>query len=121
MKAGVTLTPAQDRGARDTWKASPLLWAPSTIITTFPVFAKFGTVAIIRVVLQLVTVAAIPLKVTVLVPWLARKLVPMIVTEVPGAADVGDRLLILGAGADTVVKTNGLGVALAPATFHTWL
>src|SRR5207253_2985130 len=36
------------------------------------------------------------LNVTVLVPWLAPKFVPVIVTEVPTAPEVGDKLLMLG-------------------------
>ena len=47
--------------------------------------------------LQLVGVAAVPLNVTVLVPCVAPKFVPVIVTEVPTAPDVGFRLVMLGA------------------------
>ncbi len=49
-------------------KLTPLLATPPTVTTTFPVVAPFGTGATILVALQLVTVAAVPLKVTVLAP-----------------------------------------------------
>jgi hypothetical protein len=42
-------------------------------------------------------VAVVPLNVTVLVPWLEPKLVPVIVTVAPAPPDVGDRLVMLGA------------------------
>jgi hypothetical protein len=48
------------------------------------------------VALQLVAVAAVPLNFTVLVPWVAPKFVPVIVTDAPTAPDVGERLVILG-------------------------
>jgi hypothetical protein len=46
---------------------------------------------------QLVGVAAIPLNVTVLVPRVAPKLVPVIVTAVPTGPLVGVRLVNVGA------------------------
>lgn len=54
------------------------------------------------VALQLVTLAAVPLKLTEPLPCVEPKLVPVIVTDVPTVADVGDRLVILGA--ETTVK-----------------
>ena len=48
--------------------AIPLLATPLTVTTTLPVVAPVGTGAVILVALQLVGVAAVPLKVTVLVP-----------------------------------------------------
>ena len=47
----------------------------------------------------------VPLKVTVLVPWVAPKLVPVIVTDVPTGPLVGDRVVMLGAGPTTVNAT----------------
>jgi hypothetical protein len=47
------------------------------------------------VALQLVGVATIPLNLTVLVPCVAPKFAPLIVTEVPTAPDVGFRLVML--------------------------
>jgi hypothetical protein len=51
-----------------TVKATPLLAKPPTVITTLPVVAPFGTGATMLLALQLVGAAAIPLKVTELVP-----------------------------------------------------
>lgn len=51
-----------------TVKFTPLLATPPTVTTTLPVVAPAGTDVTMLVVLQLVTVAAIPLKVTVLEP-----------------------------------------------------
>ncbi len=48
------------------------------------------------VALQLVTVAAVPLNVTVLVPFVDPKFVPVIVTAVPTGPELGDRLVMLG-------------------------
>jgi len=42
--------------------------------------------------------AETPLNETVLVPWLAPKFDPVIVTEVPTGPEVGDRLVIDGGG-----------------------
>jgi len=74
-----------------------LLARPPTVTTTFPVVAPAGTGVTIAVGLQLVGVAAVPLKVTVLVPCVAPKLVPVIVTDVPIGPEVGDKLVMLGA------------------------
>jgi hypothetical protein len=73
-------------------------------------------VAFIVVAFQLViVVAVVPLKVSVLVPWVAPKLVPVIVTKAPTAPDVGDRLVMLGA--DTTV--NVLPLLATPLTVTT--
>ena len=86
-----------------TVKAIPLLAAPPTVTTTFPEVAPLGTGTVMLVALQLVGVPVVPLNFTVLVPCVAPKLVPVIVTEVPAAADVGLKLKMLtpedGAGA----------------------
>jgi hypothetical protein len=50
------------------------------------------------VALQLVTVPAAPLKVTVLVPWVEPKFEPLTVTDVPVAPEVGEMLVMLGGG-----------------------
>lgn len=52
----------------ETVKLRPLLAAPPTDTTTFPVVAPFGTAATISPSLQLVAVAAVPLNLTVLEP-----------------------------------------------------
>jgi hypothetical protein len=87
-----------------TVKVTPLLAAPPTVTTTGPVAAPAGTGATMLVALQLVGVAAVPLKVTVLVPCVAPKLKPLIVTDVPIGPEVGERLLMAGAGETATVK-----------------
>jgi hypothetical protein len=80
----------------------PLLATPLTVTTTFPVVAPAGTVATMLVAPQLVAVAVVPLNFTVLVPCVAPKFVPLIVTDAPAAAEAGDKLVTLGAA--TTVK-----------------
>jgi hypothetical protein len=70
-------------GPAPTVKATPLLAVPPTVTTIFPVVAPLGTGTVMLVALQLSGVPAVPLKVTVLDPWLAPKPLPMIVMEVP--------------------------------------
>jgi hypothetical protein len=85
-------------GVERTVNNTPLLATPFTVTTTLPVAAPVGTVATIDVALQLVIeVAAVPLNFTVLVPCVAPKFVPVIVTEEPTAPEVGDRLVIAAA------------------------
>src|SRR5882672_5983506 len=93
-------------GAGTTVKLDPLLFTPLANTTTFPVVAPLGTVVAILVALQLVTAAAVPLKLTVLLPCVAPKFVPVIVTAAPTAPVVIDRLAMLGAG--TTVKLDPL-------------
>ena len=72
--------------------------------------------AFIVVALQLViAVAATPLNVSVPVPWVEPKLVPVTVTGAPTAPDVGDKLVILGA-ATTVKVLLLLAVPLTVTT-----
>jgi hypothetical protein len=97
-----------------TVKLIPLLATPDTVTTTLPVVAPAGTGATMLVALQLVGVAAVPLNVTVLVPWVVPKLAPATVTDVPTAAEVGDKLLMLGAA--TTVKLIPLLAALDTVT-----
>src|SRR5467141_3914456 len=89
-------------GGTVTVKLIPLLATPPTVTTTFPVVAPAGTGATMLVALQLVGVAVIPLNFTVLVPCVAPKFVPAIVTDVPTNPDVGFKLVMLGAGTATV-------------------
>src|SRR5437899_10119249 len=58
-------------GGTVTVKLTPLLATPPTVTTTFPVVAPAGTGATMLVALQLVGVAAVPLNLIVLVPWVA--------------------------------------------------
>jgi hypothetical protein len=90
-------------GAATTVKLLPLLAEPDTVTTTFPVVAPVGTVATMLVILQLVTVADVPLNLTVLLPCVEPKPDPEIVTEAPTAPEVGVRLVIAGAAA-TLLK-----------------
>ena len=85
-----------------TVKLTPLLATPPTVTTTFPVVAPVGTGTTMLVALQLVGVAAVPLNFTVLVPCVAPKFAPVIVTDAPTTPDVGFRLVMLGAGTVTV-------------------
>src|SRR5437879_2624757 len=81
-----------------TVKLTPLLATPPTLTTTLPVVAPLGTAAVMLVALQLVGVAAIPLNVTALVPCVAPKFAPVIVTDAPTNPEVGFKLVMLGAG-----------------------
>jgi uncharacterized protein YjeT (DUF2065 family) len=101
-----------------TAKLTPLLAAPPTVTTTLPVVAPAGTGATMLAALQAVGVAATPLNVTVLVPCVAPKFAPLIVTDAPTNPDVGFRLVILGAGVITVKLTPLLA---APPTVTTTL
>jgi hypothetical protein len=85
-------------GGGITVKLEPLLFTPLAKTTTFPVIAPVGTVVAILVALQLVTVAAVPWKLTVPEPWVDPKFVPVIVTAVPTPPEVTERLVILGVG-----------------------
>jgi hypothetical protein len=84
-----------------TAKLTPLLATPPTVTTIFPVVAPAGTGTAMLVAVQVVGVAVVPLNLTVLVPWVAPKFVPVIVTEVPVKPDVGFRPVILGLEAVT--------------------
>lgn len=88
-----------------TVKVTLLLTRVLTVTTKFPVVAPAGTGATMLVALQLVGAAAIPLKVTVLVPCVAPKFVPVMVTEVPTGPDAGLKLLMNGLGEGTVKIT----------------
>jgi hypothetical protein len=70
--------------------------APPCVTITGPVVAVAGTATTICVLLQLVGLPAIPLKVTA--PATDPKFVPLMATESPARAALGEMLLILGAG-----------------------
>jgi hypothetical protein len=80
-----------------TVKLAPLLPSPPTVTMTLPVVAPLGTGATMLVAPQLVGIAAVPLNVTVLVPCVEPKFVPVMVTEVPTGPELGERPLMLGA------------------------
>jgi hypothetical protein len=67
---------------------------PFTVTVKGPVDAPDGTVALISVSLQLVTVALVPLSETVLLPRVAPKPVPEIETPDPTAPEAGDNPLM---------------------------
>lgn len=99
-----------------TVKRTPLLERAPTVTTTLPVVAPPGTGTTMLVSLQLVGGAVVPLKRTTLAPWIAPKLVPVIVTEVPIGPEAGERLPMFGGM--TVNGTPLLGTPLtATATF----
>jgi hypothetical protein len=83
-------------GAGTTVKLNPLLFTPPIFTTTFPVVAPLGTVTVMLVVLQLVTLAVVPLNLAVPDPCVDPKLVPAIVTADPTAPTVIDKLVIAG-------------------------
>ena len=92
-------------------KETALLFIVPTVTTTLPLVAPMGTGTVMLVALQFVGTAAIPLKVTVLVPWIAPKFTPVIVTGVPGKPESGDSLRMPGAGgAGSVGGGGGCGV-----------
>lgn len=83
-------------GGPGTVKAAGLLAKPPTVTMTLPVDAPFGTGTTMFVALQLVGVATVPLKVTMLLPCDKPKFVPVIVTDVPAGPDAGLKLVITG-------------------------
>lgn len=94
-------------GAATTVNDFPLLPTPLNATTTLPVTAPVGTVATIELAPQLaIDVAVVPLNFTVLVPCVAPKFEPAIVTDAPTAPVVGERLAMLGVG--TTVKVEPL-------------
>ena len=77
--------------------------------------APDGTVVVRLVMLPAVTVAVVPLNFTVLLPNVASKLVPVIVTEVPTFPLIGLKLVMVGAGIDVVDENiNSFAVITPP-------
>jgi len=106
-------------GAGTTVKVTPLLALLETVTTTLPVVAPEGTVATMLVALQLVALALVPLNLTVLVPWVEPKFVPVIVTEAPTAPEDGDKLEMVGAAAwATPAKMDRCKIARIGNGFH---
>jgi hypothetical protein len=85
-------------GEPNTVKVTGLLGTPSDVTTMPPVVVPAGTGTTIEVALQLVGVAAVPLKVIVLLPWVAPKLVPVRVTDVPTIPETGESVAMTGVG-----------------------
>ncbi|MDR3573229.1 MAG: hypothetical protein P4L50_05185, partial [Anaerolineaceae bacterium] len=86
-------------GAGVTVNETPLLATPDTVTTTFPVVAPLGTVAVMLLAPQLVTVAVFPLNLTVFDPCVEPKFAPAITTDDPTAPVFGVRLVMLGLAA----------------------
>ncbi|SRR6266436_2604499 len=91
-----------------TVNVTPLLEVPDTVTTTDPVVAPAGTGVTMLVSLQLEGTAVTPLNLTVLLPWLAPKPDPAIVTEAPTGPLVGVRLLMVGPrpNAGSILETD---------------
>src|SRR5204863_61616 len=78
-----------------TVNALPLLARPPTVTTTLPVVAPAGTGTTMLVVDHVAGVAVMPLNLTVLLPWVAPKVVPAIVTDVATGPLVGERVVMV--------------------------
>ena len=118
-EAGFKLVMIGDGGG--TVNATPLLESPPTDTTTLPDTVPAGTGTTMLVALQFVGVASVPLKLTVLVPCIAPKPVPVIVTGVPTAPDEGFRpVTVIGDGV-TVNRTPLLEPAEPAPTLTTTL
>jgi len=89
-----------------TVKVDALLTTPPTVTTTLPLVAVAGTGTTMLVADQLVGVAAVPLKVTELVPWEAPNPVPVMVVGVPTGPDPGATVVMTGL--DPVATVNGI-------------
>src|SRR5215470_18562478 len=100
-----------------TVKGRPLLGKPPTVTTTMPLVALPGTGTVRLVADQIVGAATMPLNVTVLVPCVAPKFVPAIVTTVPTGPLAGARLVRVGAL--TVVTVKGRSLLGKPPTVTT--
>jgi hypothetical protein len=89
-------------GAGVTVNGAPLLAAPPSVTTTFPVVAPVGTDTEILVGVQrMPELTTTPLN--EIVPSVEPKFVPVMVTEVPTGPEVGERLVIFGAAFAGVV------------------
>jgi hypothetical protein len=99
-----------------TVKFEPLLATPPTVTTTLPLVAPVGTLATILLELQLIGVAAVPLNFKVLEPWVAPKLVPVMVTVAPTTPLAGVRLMMLG---DMLVTVKLTPLLATPPTLTT--
>jgi hypothetical protein len=107
-------------GAVVTVNATPLLATPPTVTTTFPLVAPLGTGTTMLVADQFVGAAFVVLNVTVLVPCVAPKLAPLIVTAVPIAPLVGASDAIDGTAEALPVTLTLLNDAIA-AVDAVWL
>src|SRR6266852_874951 len=109
-------------GATDaavTMRVAALLVTLPTVTTTLtlPVAVPAGTGATMLVALQLVGIAVVVPNFTVLDPCVTPKFVPVIVTEVPTAPEVGLRLVMVGA--EAVVTVKAMPLLATPPTVTT--
>lgn len=111
-EAGLTLETCGVDPTTTTVNATPLLATPPTLTITLPLVAPAGTGTTILLALQPVGEAAVPLNVTVLAPCVAPKLVPVMVTAVPTAPEVGLTLETCGVAVP-------LGVTVTPKPWFT--
>jgi hypothetical protein len=102
-------------GVGSTVNAIPFVLTPLAFTTTLPVVAPDGTVTATLVALQLVTSAAVPLKLTEPLPCVEPRFEPEIVTAAPTAPEVTERLEILGVGS----TVNAIPFVLTPLAFTT--
>src|SRR6266849_2388679 len=94
---GVPAVAVMLAGGPVTVNSTPLLATPPTATITFPVVAPVGTGITIVVAFQVVaTPAGVPLNVTVLVPCVVPKFVPVIVIGTPTAPEVWLKVVMLG-------------------------
>jgi hypothetical protein len=95
-------------------------WLSPTMTVIGPVVAPAGTVVTIWVDVELVTAAAVPLKLTVLFAGVVLKFVPVMVTVVPIEPLAGVKLTIVGAEEFSVTphparrKRNQANVPIIP-------
>jgi hypothetical protein len=105
-----------------TVNGTALLASPPTVTTTLPVVAPLGTGTTILVAVQLVAIPApMPLKATVPDPWLAPRLLPVMVTAVPTVPEVGDRLVMLGVAATMLYTDVATLLFVKPLAYATAL
>lgn len=83
----------------------------NTVTAIGPVLAPTGTVVVMVVAVLAVTVAEVPLKVTVLFAGTTSKFVPVMVTVVPIMPAVGAKEVIVGGGGGaTILKLTVSGM-----------
>ena len=99
-------------GGGVTMKGKPLLAMLLTVTMALPVVAPTGTGTSMLVSLQADGVPVVPLNVTVLVPWVAPKFAPVIVTVAPTGPCVKPSKERVGPGDVTVNNTTLLATPL---------
>ena len=93
---GPLVTQLSGPGGTLTKKPEVAVWLP-TVTVSEPVVAPIGTVVVMLVAVLAVTVAAVPLKLTVLLAGVAEKFVPVMVTVAPTRPLAGVTLVMVGA------------------------